>query len=231
MDEAALRTKVAAARRILWREGCDSNVGGQVSARSAEHPDAFWATGFEYFDQVDPEEVCLLGYDLQPREGSVKLSPALNAHALIYQRRPDVNAVIHLHSHYVSVFSSLRRPLGMYNVTSVLFHESQALHVDDGTTPHSAVVDSLGDRRVVFMNNHGALLVAETLEQATVEAVTLERCARYDLECRAAGGSEMPAAEVVNATGSFRTFYLQHMWEAMSARLVRDEPVLFADLA
>jgi len=39
------------------------------------------------------------------------------------------------------------------------------------------------------------------------------------------------AAEVVNATGSFRTFYLQHMWEAMSVRLVRDEPVLFADLA
>jgi len=69
------------------------------------------------------------------REGSVKLSPALNAHALIYQRRPDVNAVIHLHSHYVSVFSSLRRPVGMYNVTSVLFHESQALHVDDGTNP------------------------------------------------------------------------------------------------
>jgi len=38
--------KISAARRILYREGCDSNVGGHVSARATDESDAFWVTGF-----------------------------------------------------------------------------------------------------------------------------------------------------------------------------------------
>ena len=60
-----IRFRIAAARRILYREGCDSNVGGHVSAR-ADGEDAFWVTGFEYFDQTTPDRVCKLGFDLGP---------------------------------------------------------------------------------------------------------------------------------------------------------------------
>jgi L-fuculose-phosphate aldolase len=178
MDRTDIRFKIAAARRILYREGCDSNVGGHVSARDTRRPDSFWVTGFEYFDQTMPHQVVQLDFDLQPLTGSHALSPAINFHALIYKTRPDVRSIVHLHSHYLSVLSSTGRQVGMYNVASVLFHDEQATYFDDGVKSHLAVVDALGDKRVVLIKNHGAIVASQSLEEATIEALTLEAAAR-----------------------------------------------------
>ena len=228
-----MRFRIAAARRILHREGCDSNVGGHVSARASagEGPDAFWVTGFEYFDQTTPDRVCLMGFDLQPRVGELKMSPAVNFHAQIYQDRPDVNGIVHLHSHYISVLSSTGRTVGMYNVSSVLFHEEQATYFDDGIKPHVAVADALGDKRVVIIKNHGAIVASDSLENATIEALTLESAARYHLECEAIGGTEILEAEVRGGKQMYRKHYLQHMWEANMERIRRSDPDLFAYLS
>jgi L-fuculose-phosphate aldolase len=226
VDETDIRFRIAAARRILYREGCDSNVGGHVSAR-AEGEDAFWVTGFEYFDQTTPDRVCKLGFDLSPIEGHMPFSPAVNFHARIYATRPDVGAIVHLHSHHVSVLSSTGRTVGMYNVASVLFHEEQATYFDDGIKSHLAVVDALADKRVVLMKNHGAIVASPTLESATIEAVMLEHCARLHLECEAAGGTEILEAEVVAGKAMYRKHFLPNMWEANVERLRRSDPDLF----
>jgi L-fuculose-phosphate aldolase len=235
MTEDDVRFRIAAARRILHREGCDSNVGGHVSVRASVDRDgdpacegAFWATGFEYFDQTTPDRVSLVGYDLQCRVGSLLMSPALNFHARIYQERPDVNAIIHVHSHYISVLSSTGRTVGMYNVASVLFHEEQATYFDDGVKSHLAVVDALGDKRVVLMKNHGAIIASDSLENATIEALTLESAARYHIECEAIGGTEIAEAEVVGGKSMYRKHYLPNMWESNFERLRRSDPDLFA---
>ena len=65
-------------------------------------------------------------------EGDWEPSPAIRFHAGIYRARPDVESVIHTHSYWVSLFSTLRETIGMYNVVSVLFFEDQALYEDDG---------------------------------------------------------------------------------------------------
>jgi len=226
VDATDIRFRIAAARRILYRQGCDSNIGGHVSAR-AHHEDAFWVTGLEYFDQTTPDRVCKLGFDLQAREGEMAFSPAVNFHARIYETRPDVEAIVHLHSRYVSVFSSLGRTIGMYNVASVLFHDDQATFFDDGVKPHLEVVDALGTKRVVLMKNHGAIVASQSLEQATIEAVMLEEAARYHLECEAAGGTEILGAEVVAGRAAYQKYFLPNMWEANLARLRVSDPDLF----
>jgi L-fuculose-phosphate aldolase len=218
--------KIAAARRILYREGCDSNVGGHVSARSTDD-DAFWVTGFEYFDQTTPDRVCKLGFDLEPRVGTLAFSPAVNFHARIYENRADVHAIVHLHSHYVTVLSSTGSTVGMYDVSAVLFHDEQATYFDDGHKSHLAVVDALGDKRVVLMKNHGAIVASDSIEHATIEAVTLEQCARYHLECVAAGGTEILDAEVVAGKAMYRKHFLPQMWDANLARLQVSDPDLF----
>lgn len=221
--------RIAVARRMLYREGCDSDVGGHVSARDPDADGRFWVTGFEYFDTTTPDRVALLDFDLQPVEGELALSPAVNFHARIYQERPDVNAIVHLHSHYVSVLSSVEgRVVGMYNVRAVLFHQEQATYFDDGVKSHLCVVDALGDKRVVLMKNHGAIVASESLEHATIEAITLEQCARLHLECEAIGGTEILDAEVRNGKAMYRKHYLPQMWAANLDRLRRSDPDLFA---
>ena len=229
MDVTDIRFRIAAARRILYRQGCDSNIGGHVSAR-AHGEDAFWVTGLEYFDQTTPDRVVKLGFDLQARVGEMAFSPAVNFHAAIYQRRPDVEAIVHLHSHHVSVLSSTGRTIGMYNVASVLFHEDQATFADDGVRPHLDVVDALGDKRVVLMKNHGAIVASQSLEHATIEAVMLEEAARYHIECEAIGGTEIVEAEVRNGRAAYQKYFLPNMWEANLERLRRSDPDLFAGI-
>jgi L-fuculose-phosphate aldolase len=231
MDNTDVRFRIAAARRMLYREGCDSTVAGHVSARAdTSYENAFWVTGFEYFDQTLPDGVALLNNDLTVLRGDFPMSPAVNFHARIYRERPDVGAIVHLHSHYVSVLSSTMRRVGMYNVAAVLFHEEQATYFDDGVKSHLAVVDALADKRVVLMKNHGAIIASDTLENATIEAISLEACARYHLECEAAGGTEILEAEVRAGKAMYRKHYLPNMWDANFARLQRSDPDLFAVL-
>lgn len=232
MEETDIRFRIAAARRMLYREGCDSDVGGHVSARNDERDGTFWVTGFEYFDTTVPDRVALLDFDMNTLEGELAMSPAVNFHARIYRDRPDVNAIVHLHSHYISVLSSVEgKTVGMYNVHSVLFHDEQATYLDDGVKNHLAVVDALGDKRVCIIKNHGAIIASDSLENATIEAITLEKAARLHLECEAIGGTEILEAEVLSGKAMYRRHYLPQMWGANMERLRSSDPDLFLAVA
>jgi len=224
------RMRIAVARRMLARNGCESMVAGHVSER-AEDGQGFWVSPFGYFDETTPEMVIKVGFDLSRLEGDWEPSPAIQFHAAIYARRPDVRSVIHTHSHYVSLFNTTGRTIGMYNVGSVLFWDDQVVHADDGSrppVPGDVLAEELGDKRVVLIKNHGAIVASQSLERATIEAMMLEVAARYHLEAEAIGGTEFPEAEVVRGRGAYHRHFLPNMWEANLRRLRRSDPDLFA---
>ena len=223
----SLPYRVALGAHVLAGEGCASNVGGQLSARDRDGV-GFWCIAFEYFDQARPDDVALVDWEFDVRAGRVRLAPALRTHAAIYARRPDVEAIVHLHSHYVTALSSTGGPLGMYGVSAVLFHGEQMFYADDGHKPHSSVAEELGEHRVAWMKNHGAIIASQSLEQAVVEAVTLEACARLHLDCVALGGTELSPAEIDDGRARYRPHFLQHMWEANAARAIERRPDIFA---
>jgi L-fuculose-phosphate aldolase len=229
VDTDDIRFKLAAARRMLYRHGCDSAVAGHVTARAGD--DGFWMTPFEYFDETTPSRAIELGWDLVPvSDNSLPSSPAAEFHSTIYQRRPDVGSIIHIHSHYLSVLVSTDRTVGMFNVAAALFFEEQAHYVDDGiakSVDGARMADCLGDRSILLMRNHGALIAGDTLENATVMALTLEKAARYDIECRAIGGGEIPDAEAKRLKGQYHKYFLPQMWEANLRRLRASDPDLF----
>jgi L-fuculose-phosphate aldolase len=226
VDVDDIRFRIAAARRILYREGCDSNIGGHVSSRAVGE-DAFWVTGLEYLDQTTPDRVCKLGLDLQVREGEMDFSPAVNFHARIYENRPDVNGIVHIHSHWITVLSSVERLVKMYDVGAVLFLGDQTYYADDGVKAHVSVADALEDKRVVFMKNHGAIIASDSVENATIEAVMLEKSARFTIECEMLGATEIAPAEVESGRRMYQKVFLPNMWKANVERLRRSDPDLF----
>ncbi len=222
------RLRIAVARRILGRNGCESMVAGHVSERADDG--GFWVSPFGYFEETTPDMVIKVGFDLERLEGDWEPSPAIQFHAAIYRERPDVRSVIHTHSHYVSVFSTVGREIGMYNVGSVLFWDDQVLHADDGSRPPvigDELATELGDKRVVLIKNHGAIVASQSLEQATIEAMMLEVAARYHIEAEAIGGTEFPEAEVLRGRDAYRRHFLPNMWAANVRRLRRTDPELF----
>ena len=225
--------QVAAARRMLARNGCESRVAGQVALRDPDRPGEFWISPWGYFDETLPDHVVHVDMDLRVLTGAGGVSPAVGFHAEMLVDRPGANAVIHTHSPFVEVLSTTGTDVGMYSADACLFHDEQAHYFDDGVRPivHGPRMSAaLGDRSVLWLGNHGVVIVAGSLALATVKAITLESSARCHVEAQSIGGKEMPIAEAVRSKGLYLENFIGAMWEANWRRLRRSDPDLFETL-
>jgi L-fuculose-phosphate aldolase len=222
-----IRFTIAAVRRMLYREGCDSQTAGHVSARAPEDAGAMYVTPFQYFDETLPEHVVKTTLDLQLLEGDWVPSPAISFHAAIYKARPDVMSVIHTHSPAVCAVGTTGRTIGIYHVSSALFYKDQGI---SGPNPKDeAIVGALGaDRNVALLRNHGAVVVADTLEKAAIKAMMLEKAARYHIDAEAVDGEPMSDEESAFMRGTHEEYFLPQMWKAHMRRIERTDPDLWA---
>jgi ribulose-5-phosphate 4-epimerase/fuculose-1-phosphate aldolase len=118
----------------------------------------------------------------------------------------------------------------MYNNRSVIFYGEQAFYDDDGTNTDSPerIVAALGERSVLIMRNHGAVVVAPTVETATMQAVLLEAAARFHTLARSIGGTPFPDNPAFLDRRVPHRANLSIVWEAHLVRLRRTDPDLFA---
>jgi L-fuculose-phosphate aldolase len=224
-----IRFQIAMARRILAREGCESMVAGHVSVRAAGE-DAFWVTPFEYFDETVPERVIKCSFDMRLLEGDWEPSPSITFHAEFYKGRPDISSIVHTHAHHTMVFATTGRVLGIFNDMSSLFLDEQVVYVEDGVKPPvdgKLMCEASPGRHVVIIKNHGAIFLGESLENATIEALTFEKCARIQIEAEAVGGTEHARAYAEQSKQAYRQYYRPQMWAAAVRRLRRDDPAFF----
>ena len=92
---------LAAACRILAREGHESGLAGQVTALG-ERPGTWWTLKFGLgFEEAKTESMVLVDEDLKPLAGG-RANPGVRFHIWIYRRRPDVKAIVHTHAPYAS---------------------------------------------------------------------------------------------------------------------------------
>jgi L-fuculose-phosphate aldolase len=235
VSESDPRFQIAAARRILHREGLDSQVGGHVSLR-VPGEEAFLVTPFQYFDETLPEHVSKVGFDMQVLEpGTLPASVGINFHASIYKARPDVNCVTHTHAKNISVLSTTGVPFGVYyDYASLLMDEVVPWADDPDLVPSEEgemMVGVLGGRKALMMGHHGSLHVGDSLEHVTMEALIMELCAGYQLAAMAVGGKPLDD----HTARSYRNAYLKYdfreqMWLANYRRLLRSDPDLFETL-
>jgi L-fuculose-phosphate aldolase len=177
--------------RILAREGHESGLAGQVTARG-EKPGTWWTLQFGYgFDEASAERMVLVDEDLQPLSGG-RPNPGVRFHVWIYRKRPDINAIIHTHAPYASALAATGQPLKTIHMDSAMLHGCAHLPewpgvpvADDEGRIISA---ALGDAKTILLANHGLLATGTYLEEAAYLAVFFERAARMQLRAMAAGG-------------------------------------------
>jgi L-ribulose-5-phosphate 4-epimerase len=86
---------------------------GNVSVRiDGETSMAITPTGVKYQDMSD-DDICVVGFDLAMIEWKSGRKPSMEAglHSVIYRTRPDVNAIVHTHQTYGSVFAVINTPI------------------------------------------------------------------------------------------------------------------------
>jgi L-fuculose-phosphate aldolase len=229
MDASDSPFRIAAARRMLARNGCESMVAGHVSERATDQK-SFWISPFEYFDETLPERIIRLSLEMELIEGDWEPSPAVQFHAAIYAQRPDVGAIVHTHSTHISAFVTRPDEVGPMNVVGSLFDGEQVVYVEDGVAPPvdgKSVAAAFGDDNTLLISNHGVILIAPTLEEATMRAVFIEQAAAFHLEATVAGGTPIDAASVPLRKKYLRERAIPAMWQSNMRRLRTSDPDLF----
>ena len=97
--------------QALVRKGYLMATGGNLSLRiPGQNAFAITPSNYDYF-KMTPEDVCLLDFELREIEGHLKPSVESGMHAVVYQIRPDVNAIVHTHQAYVSALTLIKAPI------------------------------------------------------------------------------------------------------------------------
>lgn len=204
---AAAPQRLAQACRILAREGHESGLAGQVTAR-AEAPGRWWTLPFGCgFDEASAERMVLVDEALRPLHGGAEPNPGVRFHLWIYRRRPDVQAIVHTHAPHASALAATGKPLRTIHMDSAMLHGAAHLPqwpgVPLGDDEGRIISSALGEAKSILLANHGLLAAGSGIEEATYLAVFFERAARMQLRAMAAGGFQEVAAALAEEARAF----------------------------
>ncbi len=230
-DECSFR--VAMARRILAREGCDTGIAQHVSER--DDAGRIWVSPLEFGECCRPDDVAAFGLD-SSLDGSLDGVDAERAagyasdYIELYRRRNDVRAVVHSHSFWAMVLCARGEQIGMYNSTASLLYDRQvtwADPIDPDRSRGQRLADALGDREILLMKHHGVVIASASLERATVLACVVEQQARLHLEASGRGATEMSDDHLRSTKDAHDRAYIGHSRSAHVRRLRALDPGFF----
>lgn len=165
---------------------------GNVSAR-CEGQDLMVITpsGFSY-DLMTMEDLVIVDSESKVAEGRYQPSVETPLHMQIYRNRPDVRAIVHVHSLYATAFAVARQkiPVILEETAQVVGHEVPvADYARCGTSMLAdSVVSSLGaEHRAVLLANHGLVAAGISMEEALKIACVVEKTARVAVYARGLG--------------------------------------------
>jgi L-fuculose-phosphate aldolase len=194
--------------RKMWEEGLVVGSAGNVSRRLDQDRIAITPTRVPY-EVLEERDIVTVDLDSgRPVDSFRAPSYELPMHLVIYRERPDVDAIVHTHSPFVTSLSILRRPLPPV-IDEMMVYFGGTIEVSDYAftgTPEvgTNAVRALGDRTGVILANHGNVCVGRTLEQALHVAVVMESCARAYLQALAIGEpAELPPSAVTAGRAMF----------------------------
>jgi ribulose-5-phosphate 4-epimerase/fuculose-1-phosphate aldolase len=168
-------------------------TGGNVSMR-VQGEEAFVVTPSTLpYDQLTPEEMCVLDFNKKRIEGKRKPSVESGLHLKVYQCRPDAKAVIHSHQNYASVFAVLNKPIpSLFDEVSLhIGHIIDVIPYALSGSPE--LIANIGgkldnDCHCYLLQNHGALTLGSNLEDAWLNVELLEKIAKIYLDALSTGG-------------------------------------------
>lgn len=187
-----LRQKVALTCRILFDNGHDSGLAGQITARTGA-PGEFYTQRLGLgFDEISETNLLRVDENLNVLEGDGMPNPANRFHSWVYRARPDVQCIVHTHAPYASALGMLEQPLIVSQMDNCVLYNDVAFvgqwpGIPVGNEEGEFIAGALGDKHALLLSHHGLLVAGRSVEEACVLAIAFERTARMQLLAQSAG--------------------------------------------
>ena len=202
-SELEIKQEMCAIGKRVYDRGMVASNDGNFSVKLNDNEFLCTPTGVSK-GFMTPEYICKVdanGNVLEANEG-FRPSSEIKMHLRIYQKRPDVNAVVHAHPLYATTFAIAGQPLmDPIMPEAVLFLGGVPL-AKYGTPGTMEVPDSvepfLDQYDAVLLENHGALSYADTLLSAYHKMESVEFYAQLLYQTKMVGGPQiLPQKRVV----------------------------------
>ena len=155
---------------------------GSISARDLESQEILITPSGLKFSQLQPEDLIVLNLDGEVIEGSLKPSLDSVFHLAVYKARSDVGGIIHTHSPYATAYACMGEPI-LPLIMSIVLMVGGSVDVAPFAFPGTpelgeSIVQGLGKKNAVLMEQHGVLCVGKDLKRALSVAGTVENVAQ-----------------------------------------------------
>ncbi|EOA8958807.1 L-fuculose-phosphate aldolase [Vibrio harveyi] len=175
------RIDIVEACKKLVTHGLTVGTGGNISIFNRKKKlIAVSPSGVDYFDAV-PEDIVVMDMDNNIIESNRKPSSEWEMHKIFYDRRNDLNAIVHTHSTYCTAIATLGQSLPASNYL-VAFSGKDVRCAEYRTFGTRELAESayegMRNRRAVLLANHGLLTGAVDLNSAFCIAEQIEHCAK-----------------------------------------------------
>lgn len=183
----------------LLHEGFTVETWGNISLRGADQLIYITPSGMNY-DTCTEDDIVVMGLDGTIVDGHRTPSIEHGLHRAVYTARPDVNAVVHTHPIYSTVFSAMGEDIPLLideaaqALGSIVRTASYALPGTEELAAHC--VEALGSSsNACLLQSHGAVCVGRDMNAAFRTARVLEMTAEIYYRIRSIGGTFIPISE------------------------------------
>lgn len=227
------RQKLACLHRILAGIGFNENMAGHVTM-AVPGSDHLWASPWGlWWDEVRASDLCLVDGDGRVIEGRWDVSPAIFLHTELHRARPNARVVVHNHPYHATLLATMGLLPEITHQAACMFdgglrlvdeYQGQVLDADAGRWLADAVGDAIG----VILVSHGAIVIGESVEEATYRAYTFDRMCRLTADALVAG---KPTREIAPEfreplRDAFRAHALEAFWNGAVRRVLQADPTL-----
>ena len=163
--------------------GLNFNTQGNISIRvpGAENQYLITPTDLEY-DRMTPADIVLVNDRYEVLDGHLLPSSEVTVHVAVYQRRPDVQAIVHSEPVFTNVWGVVGEPILGTLVNMVIYTKGDVpimpFELSNSAVFGEHMCDVMGDLNAVVWANHGLLTVGPDLRTAFKTSVAVESAAK-----------------------------------------------------
>lgn len=178
-DERKVREEICEIGKRMYGRHMVAANDGNISVRISEKEILCTPTGVSK-GFMKPEQMCkidLSGKVLEMTEGFGP-SSEVKMHLRVYQKRPDITAVVHAHPIFATSFAVMGRALDSPIMPEVIVNFGKVPLAPYGTPSTAEIPDAiepyLTEYQAVLLEHHGALTWAKELETAYMKMESVE---------------------------------------------------------
>ena len=167
MDLAA---QVAQFARIAEEKGLVNSLEGNLSMIDRKTGNIYITPSHKMKCLLTPEQICVIDPEGNQIGGTGKRSSEFFLHEAAYKARPDIGAVFHCHSPYLTAYALRLQDFATPEdaFLHMVFGNIKCLpYGEHGTHQiHQGIEEALDGRPVALLGGHGVVCVGEDLEDA-----------------------------------------------------------------